>query len=82
MGSTCSSPSFLNGEFDEYEFLQFCHKKDVHDMIEIATQHGYNCDIIQYNERSIFRYKTHHQNRISFYTYKYDNDTIEYAVAG
>lgn len=81
MGINCSkSITYDNeGDFKINDFLNFCIDKKVSDMNKIANQNGYFTRAIHYNERGL-ETEEFILNRINFYTYKYNNNYIEYAT--
>lgn len=69
--------------FNEFYFVNtFCRDKNVKEMADIAVKNGYNCEIVHYNNRYLGRKEVFSPTHINFYTYKYSNNVVEYAVIG
>ena len=69
--------------FNEFYFVNtFCKDKNIKEVCEIAQQNGYTYEIIQYNKRYLVEGEVFFPKRINFYTYKYNEDVVEYATIG
>lgn len=69
--------------FNEFHFVNtFCRDKNVKEMAATVVKNGYTYDIVQYNNRYLPREEVFFPKRINFYTYKYNDNVVEYATLG
>lgn len=82
MGSDCFKSSYdREGDFQVRDFVHFCIGKNVKDVVKIARLNGYSVRKIRYIERGL-QTEEFIDDRINFYTYKYNDNIIEYATVG
>jgi hypothetical protein len=83
MGSDCfKSISYdREGDFQVKDFLDFCIDKNVRDMVKIAKENGYSTRKIRYIERGL-QTQEYIPDRLNFYTYKYNDNIVEYVTDG
>jgi len=86
MGLTISecfkSISYIReGDFQINDFLDFCKDKNVRDVNSLAREQGYFTRKISYIERGL-QTEEFFENRINLYTYRYNDNVVEYATVG
>jgi len=69
--------------FNEFYFVNtFCIDKNVKEMTDIAIENGYTYNVVHYINRDLSRIEVFFPKNINFYTYKYDDNIVEYATIG